>query len=361
MLEHRLIAPAARAVLLVALVAAIALSGAATTRGAPATAEWQPTGLTETAWALFAPASGALFAKGDSGLFRSDDAGATWRQVPLPPGYPGDDWRIWRNADVAIDPNDHTRVYVGAWVTRDDAATWGPLRPSAGDPDLHVRVLPSAADPNLLYLAVTVQSRVYLLRSRDAGATEDTILELGYGSFLPQSTVVVTLFEAHPTDPNVLFQSIVGFRGRGNQGVLRRSADQGETFQAVLSGSLRVPAGLVGGRGSTPDRFYAAMTSDETSSALYRSDDGGVTWTQAATFGESTAPAGIWGLTYDPAAPDRLWVGLTRGGVQASEDGGQSWTSVGPADWSVTDLALGVDGANLYAATTSGVFRLPLR
>ena len=34
---------------------------------------------------------------------------------------------------------------------------------------------------------------------------------------------------------------------------------------------------------------------------------------------------------------------------------------LGLADREVNDLALGFDGANLYAATDLGVFRLPLR
>jgi hypothetical protein len=204
-------------------------------------------------------------------------------------------------------------------------------------------------------------SGVTMLRSRDGGGSWDTILELGPGRFRPSSGVVVTLFEAHPSDPSVLFQSVVGFRGRGNQGVLRRSSDQGQTLQEVLFNTLRYPTRLVGGRGVAPGRFYAALTSEETSSALYRSDDGGVTWAEAATFGDPAAPAGIPALAYDPAAPDRLWVGLDQGGVKASEDGGRTWTDAGPADWEVTDLAFGIDGANLYAATQTGVFRLPLR
>ena len=141
--------------------------------------------------------------------------------------------------------------------------------------------------------------------------------------------------------------SVTGSRGRRNQGVVRRSADQGQTYEEVLYRAVKVPQRLVGGRSATPGRFYAGLSSD----------DGGVTWTEAGTFG--AVP--LYALAYDPAAPDRVWAGLYRGGIKASEDGGQTWTDAGPTDWSINDLALGIDGANLYAATNNGVSKLALR
>ncbi len=47
--------------------------------------------------------------------------------------------------------------------------------------------------------------------------------------------------------------------------------------------------------------------------------------------------------------------------MKTSEDSGQTWTDLSPTAWSVNAVALGVDGANLYAATPEGVFKLPLR
>jgi len=151
--------------------------------------------------------------------------------------------------------------------------------------------------------------------------------------------------------------SVTGSRGRRNQGVVRRSADQGQTYEEVLYRAVKVPQRLVGGRSATPGRFYAGLSSDESSSAVLKSDDGGVNWTEAGAFG--AVP--LYALAYDPAAPDRVWADLYPRGIKASEDGGQTWTDAGPADWSINDLALGIDGANLYAATNNGVSKLALR
>jgi hypothetical protein len=45
--------------------------------------------------------------------------------------------------------------------------------------------------------------------------------------------------------------------------------------------------------------------------------------------------------------------------VRVSTDAGATWTDIGTLPVkSIYDLALGIDGANLYAATDQGVWRL---
>ena len=44
-----------------------------------------------------------------------------------------------------------------------------------------------------------------------------------------------------------------------------------------------------------------------------------------------------------------------------STNGGSTWTDLTfPDAGDIHDLAVGIDGRNLYAATDNGVFRLPL-
>jgi hypothetical protein len=318
-------------------------------------ADWQPTGLTAANAQLFTPASGALLAMTDAGLERSDDAGTTWYPVPLPPSYSG---------HVVVDPSDQNRIYAGAWMTRDGGASWKPLGPWASDPGATVWPVPSAADPNLLYLGITTggmgTGHASLVRSRDGGASWDTVLDLGAGDFRPSAGIAFTVLATDPSDPSVLFQSVTGFRGHGNQGILRRSTDQGQTFQENLYGAVQYATSLVGGRGAAPGRMYVGLTSEEGSSTIFASDDAGVTWGQAGAFDPGRDGSTIRGLTYDPNMPDQVWTAVNPGGIEASQDGGQTWSSISPGDWTVSDVALGIDGANLYAATSNGVFRLPL-
>jgi hypothetical protein len=193
------------------------------------------------------------------------------------------------------------------------------------------------------------------LRSRDGGESWEELLTLGPGDFRPMAVIDITLFQAHPSDASIMFQSVTGVTARDNQGVLRRSADQGTTLQEVLFRPQRIPRRLVGGRGVMPGRFYCYLSSSDTSRELYRSDDDGVTWTKVAEYAQEQ----VWieGLDYDPLQPDRVFVSLSQGGIKQSDDGGQTWTDLGLAEQHVNYLALGADGKNLYAATERGVFR----
>lgn len=72
---------------------------------------------------------------------------------------------------------------------------------------------------------------------------------------------------------------------------------------------------------------------------VYRSDDGGVTWTRgdtiAAAYGGphdsgvegGTPPGDVWNLAVDPADPDHV-LAASRGGVFRSVDGGRTWGPV---------------------------------
>jgi photosystem II stability/assembly factor-like uncharacterized protein len=168
-------------------------------------------------------------------------------------------------------------------------------------------------------------------------------------------------------------------------GTLSQSTDGGETWAPLLD--LKQALGIreieqvdlqvVGGQGVAPGRLYlvhAGHTLDVRSSALFRSDDDGATWSQVALLDSgpgdpAEAYTDVGSLAYDPANPDRVYVAVSirngpdvfRSGVRASSDGGQTWTELGRQDMpTITDLKLGIDGRNLYAATPKAVYQLRL-
>jgi len=342
--------------------------------------EWQPTGLTEPVWRLFTPASGALFAHTArisgvrvgplrlewGSLLRSDDSGVSWRPVPLPTGSTG---------VVAIDPTDHSVLYgmgaEGLYKSEDDAANWRLIYRSGGY-DLALIAL-SPADQRLIYLyrGRTWDLGQVLVRSRDGGATWEE---------LPLSCRMVRL-QPHPTDPRRVFD-LGGCSAR----TLSVSIDQGEQWsQLFTSGAEGGIESLVGGWSAAPARFYLAshyagrrLSPTQFGccavTGLYRSDNDGQTWTEKQTWSNASTWSSeqavshrgqrFGGLAYDPSEPDRVYVGLTYagGGVKVSADGGSSWSDLGRQDLGeIHDLALGVDGRHLYAATDEGVYRLSLR
>ena len=106
----------------------------------------------------------------------------------------------------------------------------------------------------------------------------------------------------------------------------------------------------------------------DSTATVYRSDDGGSTWSRAHRFSPSAlglenanevvllaAPDGsVWaGVSLSPAGPT-----ARPGAIVRSEDGGRTWAAVG-AGWGgyrVSSLTLGPDG-RVYAGTDRGIWR----
>jgi photosystem II stability/assembly factor-like uncharacterized protein len=336
-----------------ALMVILALGLAAGARAqAPTAPDWELTGLDGRVLQLFTPASGAFLARTEGGLFRSDDAGATWRALGAPPAL----------GIAAVDPTNHDVVYAagagGLHKTADAGATWSLVLPTTNVRVLNLAVSP--ADPALIYIALGQGSGSFqFLRSRDAGATWD-LLEGPVQATLCGWTVLI--LKPHPIDPARVHRTSGCYAGRDapSGDSLDHSRDQGATFTLLFHPRPLFTSRLVGGQGSAPGRFYlgAYLGANPGGGRLFRTDDDGATWREI--FVSPSGPA-IAGLTYAPAAPDRVWVGLASGAVKASANGGATWVDLGRQDLGrLDDLALGVDGRNLYAATEQGVWRLRL-
>ncbi len=141
---------------------------------------------------------------------------------------------------------------------------------------------------------------------------------------------------------------------------------------------------MLGGRGAAPARWYLAFNRDPRigGSVVVRSDDDGTTWTPilaydgGGTFGPVGTDPNAWdveiaGLASAPSAPDTLYLARTAvspadrsvqtSGVATSIDGGATWSDLGSQQLGqLADLALGIDGQNLYLASDKGLFQLPL-
>ncbi len=103
---------------------------------------------------------------------------------------------------------------------------------------------------------------------------------------------------------------------------------------------------------SNPDVVYAASSSD-----LYRSDDGGRTWTHLGSF------SSIQSLLVDPTSPSTLLLGTTvddgattSNAVLKSVDGGRTWTQTGMSHVFSTlpALASSATGSSVCAGTFEG-------
>jgi hypothetical protein len=216
-------------------------------------------------------------------------------QVAIPP----DDAVAGAINTIAVSPTDPDLVYVGAvnggiWQTTNATAaspTWIPLTDQQL-PALSIRSLAiSPADPNTLFAGTGSSSSFAsdgspgfgVARSTDGGATWTVLAASTLAGRRINSIVPTPLEGGNVVLAATQFDVVVG-------GGVFRSTDMGSSFTRLSGdGSSGLPdaavSSLVADPGN-PSRFYAAVPTFFPSTGtegIYRSDDGGVTWTSMST------------------------------------------------------------------------------
>ncbi|MBM4421618.1 MAG: glycosyl hydrolase, partial [Chloroflexi bacterium] len=229
----------------------------------------------------------------------------------------------------------------GVWKTEDAGDNWENVsdgffkRASVGA----IAIAPS--DPNVLYVGMgeaTIRNTAShgdgVYRSTDGGATWT---HLGLAE-----TQHVGKIRVHPRDPDTAFVAALGHASGPNpERGLFRTRDGGTTWKKVLDRGVRAGAVDVSIDLTNPRIVYASvwetqrapwvLTSGGPGSGLFRSDDGGDTWTEISrSRGFAAGVLGKIGVAVSPARTGRVWaiVEAEEGGLYRSEDGGGSWTRV---------------------------------
>jgi photosystem II stability/assembly factor-like uncharacterized protein len=221
-----------------------------------------------------------------NGMYKSTDAGATWTHIGL------DDTR--QISRIMVDPHDANIVYVGA--------------------------LGHAYAPN-------PERGVY--KSTDAGVQWSHVLDLGPEIGIADLAMCAgspqILFAAAWHTWRAPWSAYAPVDGPGSG--IYRSLDAGKTWKRLEGNGL--PAGDWGrvGLAIAPDgkRVYALISvqSDPSKSGLYRSDDGGDTWSLVNSDSRITTRAWYFDrVTVDPNHPDVVY--MPNVALYRSEDGGKT-------------------------------------
>ncbi|MGQ0764283.1 MAG: WD40/YVTN/BNR-like repeat-containing protein [Gemmatimonadota bacterium] len=150
----------------------------------------------------------------------------------------------------------------------------------------------------------------------------------------------ISSIEIHPTNANVVFLGVFGdpFKASSNRG-LYKSTDGGRTFARSLFVNDSTGVIDISMVPSQPDVMYVAMwqawrspwgmSSGGVHSALYKTTDGGSTWTNLTNTARGM-PRGIVGrigVAVSPAKPSRVWAQIEHdsGGIYRSDDAGATW------------------------------------
>ncbi|MFL6292798.1 MAG: WD40/YVTN/BNR-like repeat-containing protein [Thermoanaerobaculia bacterium] len=226
----------------------------------------------------------------------------------------------------------------GVWKSIDGGFTWKPIfddQPISSASSIAV----AASDPNVLYVGsgetnirgnVAAGNGIY--KSTDAGKTWTHVWK--------QEGQIGTM-AVHPGNPDIAFAAVLGhaFGPNPERGVYR-TRNGGKTWEQVLKKDADTGASDVAIDPSNPNIVFAGlwqarrrpweMTSGGPGSGLWVSRDGGDTWTQLKP-GEAGLPEGEWGKVGVAVAPSdgrRVYalIEAEKGGLFRSDDGGESWT-----------------------------------
>ena len=284
------------------------------------------------------------------GVWKSDDGGTRYRPV-------FDEQPVQSIGAIALDPKNAKNVWVGtgeSWTrnsvsigngvykSTDGGETWAHVGLDKSERVAKIVVSPKNSDtvyaavPGPLWSDSTDRG---LYKTSDGGKTWTQILKG------PNLSTGCTAIAIDPTDPNIMFAALWDFRRKGweyrsggesptapSASGLFRSTDGGTTWTEITTdgnkGFPKKPYGriAVAIAPSNAKRVYAVVESPE--SALFVSDDGGMTCDKRDKSNWMVwRPFYFANLIVDPKNPDRVF--KTDGALILSEDAGRSFAVVG--------------------------------
>ena len=290
-------------------------------------------------------------------------------------------WRGGRSAAVAGSYKNKNVFYFGAtgggvWKTMDGGSNWRNISDKYfGSSIGAVAVAPS--DESIIYVGEgenTMRGNVSeglggMWRTEDGGRTWQNI-GLKDGRHIIRIVI-------HPRNPNIVWAAVMGhlFGPNEERGVYK-TVDGGKTWKRVLYVNNQTGCSDLVMEPGNPATFYAGMwrvirtpyslESGGEGSGLYKSTDGGETWTNITS--KKGLPKGTWGIVGVAVAPsntDKIYALIenANGGMYMSADAGETWiltssdNNIRQRAWYYTKVFVDPKNENVVYAPNVGFMR----
>ena len=226
----------------------------------------------------------------------------------------------------------------GLWKTTDGGQTWQPVTDGQISSSSVGAVAVCEANPDVVYLGMgETQLRGNIMQGDGVYKTTDggrTWRHVGLGE-----SQAIARIRVHPTNADIVFVAALGhpYGPNPERGVFR-SKDGGTTWERVLFRNDSTGAVDLWIDRTNPDVIYAALWqvyrtpwklwSGGPGSGLFKSTDGGTTWTELTRApGLPKGVIGKIGVGSSPADVNRVYamVEADSGGLFRSDDGGATW------------------------------------
>jgi len=245
---------------------------------------------------------------------------------------------------VAGDPVNTQVFYFGAaaggiWKTVDGGTYWenvsdGFLSSAAVGA---LQVAPS--DPNVIYAGMG-ESTIRIDVSYGDGVYKSTDAGKTWTNLGLKETRHISEIRIHPDNPDVVYVAALGHAfGPNKERGVYRSTDGGKSWEQILFRSEQAGAIDLSMDPNNPRILYASfweayrdfwsLNSGGPGSSIYRSTDGGDTWTELTNKpGLPKGTLGKIGVAAAPAKGGRVWaiIEAEEAGLYRSDDSGESWT-----------------------------------
>lgn len=254
-----------------------------------------------------------------------------------------------RVVDIAVDPSDRSRFYVaaasgGVWRTTNAGTTWTPIFDNEGSYSIGVVVV-DPKNPLTVWVgtgennsqrSVSYGDGVY--RSDDGGKT--------WKNMGLKASEHIGRIAIDPRDSKVVYVAAQGpLWGPGGDRGLYKTVDGGKTWTKSLNISENTGVTDVAIDPNDPDTLYAAsyqrrrhvytLVNGGPESALYKSTDAGATWNKLRA-GLPNVDMGRIGIAISPVDSNVVYATVEaadrRGGIFRSSDRGGSWERRNPYD-----------------------------